>query len=248
LRRLRAVCLLLILIAAGTAGASEAPVRGYIRGQSYQYILFGNYPTLADGTEQPVLWRILSVDGAVALILTEQVIDAQQVLFVSDPQIILDHSYRRIGGYLETDLHPWMNGEMLNTLFSADEKALLVSEERGKLFCLTTEEFCTPAYGFSASLWSEQKSRQCSATGYAKARGVYVDSTGTTCYWVGSIKNPEDYKMQIVGFNGHMSFGAYTRVNVGLRPAARLNLGLIALGSGTGTKKDPYMVSAAAGI
>ena len=46
------------------------------------------------------------------LLLTENVIDMQQVIFESDKKII----EARIKGYAESDLYPWMTTVALDTL------------------------------------------------------------------------------------------------------------------------------------
>lgn len=49
--------------------------------------------------------------------------------------------------------------------------------------------------------------------------------------------------MQLIGYNGHLNWGAYTRVNVGLRPSVRLDMTQMEITGGTGTKKDPFILT-----
>ena len=96
---LAAVLLLLSLPPAFAEEKEEHPVfRGFDGG--YQYVLLGEYPYDCDGiimgndpyssdvkTEvQPVLWRILSLEDNTLLMLTEYVIELQQVQFINDPE------------------------------------------------------------------------------------------------------------------------------------------------------------------
>jgi hypothetical protein len=231
----------LILCCARSDGAVVPAFRGYVKGQSYQYILFGRYPTGADGTIGLVQWRILEVIGSEALILSEYIIDTQQVVFCDDEDMINNHTYRRITGYLDSDLYPWMNTVMLNNLFTEDEQRVLVEEERGWLYCLYTEEYLDTAYGFASTPWNEQKSRQCEVTEYLKAQGYYADDQNHSYYWVADIKSKSDYKMQLAGINGHLSYGAYT-LKLGLRPGTKLNLDLCEAVSGSGTIGDPFVL------
>ena len=77
---------------------------------------------------------------------------------------------------------------------------------------------------------------------YAKQKGdIYTQSGGCT-YWVDNVKGKLDYKMGIVGFNGHMSYGAYHRTNIGIRPAILVNMALVELAEGDGTMENPYQL------
>lgn len=222
---------------------AAAEMRGYEKGEGYQYVSFGEYPYEKDGTVKPVLWRILDVTDKQALLITEEVIDAQQVIFETNQKVIENRTYRRITSYEESDLYTWMNTEALDTLLgdAPERNALIAEPGGGEFFILTSEQFLTTDYGFSADMWNEQKSRQATATPYALKRGVYKDSGIGKCpYWAATIKGEKDYKLQLIGYNGHLSWGAYTRVNVGLRPSVRLDLTLMEVSGGTGTKQDPF--------
>ena len=216
---------LLLALLLPLAAQADANIRGYVKGQGYEYVLLGEYPYEKDGTEKPVLWRVLENTDGRALLITEQIIDTQQVIFETDQKVIEKRTYRRINSYAESDLMPWLNTEALDTLLGDDpiRHALIEEPGAGKLFILTSEQFLNTAYGFSAGMWNEQKSRQAEGTPYAiKSRNLYVDtSINKSPYWAATIKDPADYKLQLIGYNGHLSWGAYTRVNVGLRLSDR---------------------------
>ena len=227
------------------AAPAEDSLRGYVKGQGYQYVLLGEYPYEKDGTSAPVLWRILDVEENKALLITEYIIDTQQAIFEDDPKVIEKRTYRRINHYEESDLCPWLDTEMVDRLFGADPiTGALIKENGSRVFILTSEQFLTTKYGFSADMWNEQRSRQAVGTPYCiKQRKLYVDpSIGKSPYWAATIKNPADYKLQLIGYNGHLSWGAYTRVNVGLRLSVRLDLSDIEITGGSGTQKDPFLL------
>ena len=233
------------------AGAES--LHGYQKGNGWQYVEFGEYPYEKDGTPAPVLWRILEVKDGQALLLTDQIIDTQQVIFETDQRKIDRYEYRRINRYEESDLFVWMNTVALDTLLAEDpaRDALIDQDGRGKLFLLNMDEFRNTAYGFSANTWGEQPTRQATGTPYAvKVRGLYVDHEySKSCYWVADIKSPDAYRFALVGYNGHLSWGGYTRTNVGLRVSVRLDLSKIKVYDGQGTKKDPFqLVSASTGV
>ena len=252
---LTAVLLLAVLALTLPAAAQEpAPLRGWEKAGGYQYVRLGTYPYEKDGTKAPVLWRVLEVSDGQALLLSEQILDVQQVLFVDNQRDAeKTHDFRRLTDYTESDLHAWMNGEMLDTLLGDDPLLAAVAQtERGRLYPLTDLEYMRPEYGFSASRYGEVKQRYATATPYAKARKLYPDwgrtlyvdsGTKASPYWVAQVKAPTDIKMGIVGYNGHLSYGVYSRVNIGVRCALRLSTALIAVTGGQGTKDDPFSLA-----
>lgn len=229
-----------VVVAPG--GAADAGFRGWESQKRYQYIQFGNYPQTKKGDVEPVLWRVLDVyaDGT-AFLLAEYVLDAHQVIEENDPKVKENHTYRKIAAIEESDLYPWMNDVMANTMFTAEEQSVL-DTSRGVVFMPTDDEYLTGSYGFSAARYAEVKQRQCNCTDYARAQGVYREGNAST-YWCNAVKNPADHKLQLVGVNGHLSYGGYTRSNVGIRPAILVRPGSVMFASGSGTKDDPYVLS-----
>ncbi len=242
------IMLLLCLVLTVSA---HAEIRGYEKGEGYVYVLLGEYPYEIDGTVQPVLWRVLDVQNDQALLLTEYLIDTDQIIFESDKKIIEKHSYRRISSFEESDLFPKLNSEYLDRLWGDDpiRNALVPQENGALLFILSDNDFMNPDYGFANARWAEWprriKSHEAQGTPYAiKQRGLYNDrKNGMSPYWVNAIKNEKDYKLQIVGYNGHLSYGAYTRVNIGLRLSVELDLSKLQITEGTGTKEEPYLLA-----
>ena len=114
---LAAILLILILLPVAVFGEE---LRGYIKGEEYQYVQLGEYPYEADGTVRPVLWRVLTVNDGSALLLTEYIIDTKQVIFETDQRVIEKHSFRRISSYAESDLYEWLNSDGLNALLGED--------------------------------------------------------------------------------------------------------------------------------
>lgn len=242
-RLLVCLCILFLLPAMALSSASLC---GFVKGSGYQYAVLGQYPYESDGTPAPVLWRILDVRDGAALLLTEYVIDASQVIFESDPAVIEAQTYRRISAYEESDLHTFLNTQALDTLLGGDAMlgALIDEPGMGRLFILTDEQYLRAEYGFINTRWGVQKSRQAKATPYATKRGAYSDHTTRTCpYWAAAIKSADGTRMQLVGYDGHLSWGAYTRTNVGLRLAVRLDLSKCAVAGGTGEKDDPFTLA-----
>ena len=243
--------LLLTVLLLLPAAALGEEMRGYVKGEGYQYVNLGEYPYEADGTVRPVLWRILSIDDGIALLHMENVIDVKQVIFETDPKVIEKHTFRRISSYAESDLFPWINSEMLDNLMGDNplRGALVSDPELGTLRPLTKEEALTPAYGFSNNPWGEEinahPDRQGVSTPYARSKGLYVErANGKSPWWCIAIKNPTDYKFGLVGHNGHISWGAYTNTKVaGLRLAVRLDLNRIRISGGDGSRENPWTLA-----
>ena len=238
-----------LLLMLPCAALADSPLRGYVKGEGYQYVSLGAYPYEADGAVAPVLWRVLETKDDHALLLTEYVMDVSQVIFETDEKVIKKQTYRRIDSYAESDLYTHLNTTVLDTLLGDDplRGALLEEEGGGRLFILTDEQFLRTDYGFVNTRWNEQKSRQAVATPYALSRGLYRDrSTGTSPYWVATIRSKDGVKLALVGYNGHLSWGAYTRTNVGLRLSVRLDMAQLRISGGAGTKEDPFLLEAAA--
>ena len=235
-----------LLLLAPCAALADTPLRGYVKGEGYQYVTLGSYSYGADGTPAPVLWRILEVKDGQALLLTEYVVDVSQVIFETDATVIKKQTYRRIGSYAESDLYTHLNTTVLDTLLGEDPlREALLEEGGGRLFILTDEQFLRTDYGFVNTRWNEQKSRQAAATPYALSQGVYCDRSTRTCpYWVATIRSKDGVKLALVGYNGHLSWGAYTRTNVGLRLSVRLDMSRLRISGGTGTKDDPFQLEA----
>lgn len=240
--RKKLILILLALCLLPLAAQGEPAMRGWQKGEGYQYAILGTYPYEKDGTEKPVLWRILEVQDNQALLLTEYVIDTSQVIFETDKTVIEKKTYRRISSYEESDLYVHMNTTVLDTLLGDDllRDALIEEPGGGKLFIMNTMQFLNPDYGFSATRWNEQRSRWTGGTPYALSRGLYAENSRQSTYWVSDIKSADGYMMQLVGFNGHLSYGGYTRTNVGIRPSVRLDLTRLTVTGGNGSMESPF--------
>ncbi len=222
-------------------------ITGYNGG--YCYVEMGSYPYEADGTRRPLLWRVLEAEGGRALLLTEDIIDTSQVIFETNQKVIENRTYRRLERFEDSDLCPYLANDVLNSILQGDPlmNALIERPEQGKLFLLTLEEMTNTAFGFTAGQYGENwqhKCRSAKGTPYAiKTRRLYEDPSGYCTYWVGTLHGgSQDYKLWLVSYNGHISAGAYTRVNVGIRPAAMVDLSLITIMGGNGTKEDPFRI------
>lgn len=247
--------LVLILCTLAGAAVADAPFRAWNKADSYQYVIFGSYPMFTvDHVEKnakgkkvtyytpddPVVWQVLDAfeDEGVAWLLTAWVMDVHKVIDAEDKK-----SARMIEDFEDSDLFAWMNSEMVDTMFTAEEQAVL-DTSRGKLFLPTNVEYIDQ-YGFPKTIQETGSwDRMCDATAYAISKGIYRQrvhgATGAT-YWCVRLR-PSMKMMQIVGFDGHESWAGWTRKDVGVRPAIRVRMDMVDFVSGSGTKDDPYVM------
>lgn len=243
MRRAVFILLLAACLFQGSEALGEADLHGWMHTRKYEYVNFGQYPQLSDGTILPVMWRVLDCENGQALLISEYVLDARQVIFESDPAIIADRSFRRISMFEESDLFPWVNSTMRDMLFTNMEQQAVIQTPRGQIFFLSRAEYLKPEYGFTASVYGIQKKRQCKPTQYALEQGVYQDKIGTSGYWTSTVRSPEGYQMQLVGYDGHLSYAGYARKDVGLRISCLIDLSQLEILSGKGIKGDPFQLS-----
>ena len=153
MKKLLLLAAVLLLMLPPLSAPAEEALRGYEKGKGYQYVLLGEYPYEKDGAIAPVLWRVLDVEDDKALLLTEYIIDTQQAIFEDDPKVIEKRTYRRINHYEESDICPWLDTEMVDRLFGDDPvTGALIKENGSRVFILTSEQFLTTKYGFSADM------------------------------------------------------------------------------------------------
>ena len=60
--------LALLMLCAAPAMAEDDELRGYLRGHGWKFVSLGQYPYEKDGTVEPVVWRVLSIENNQALL------------------------------------------------------------------------------------------------------------------------------------------------------------------------------------
>ena len=217
----------LTLLAAFPARADT--LRGYSKtAPHYQYVVLGSYPYEKDGAERPVLWWVLSVTDGEALLFSEIILDVHQVILCSSQRDSEKRNFRRITDYTQSDLYTWMNGEMLDTLLGDNPiRGALVETHNG------LRAHASP-YAKSIKMYPDWGQK------------LYVFDEFDTCpYWVVAFKSSSEANimMQLCGYDGHLSWGVYTRTGVGVRPAMTLDLKKCAVTGGAGTAEDPFVLT-----
>lgn len=231
------------------AFAIEGELHGYSKGAGYEYVAFGSYPTDADGTVRPILWRVLKADKNEAWLLSEYVLFGAPV----------HGDYEHYQGWEKSDLYMYLNSVFIYDAFTAEERAALVNrtEDNALVTLITSDEMKDASIGFSSN-----NARLCESTAYAKIlpdppifelpktnnkgrwKPLYVYSKGHkySPWWsrTRSVDYPhEQRRVMDEGKIGRISTG---NSDLGVRPTVYVNLNLLSIGSGNGTKDSPYQL------
>lgn len=235
----RFVCLVLIvMLQLGTVSvAEESVLRNYDKKtKTLTYVTFGAFPTDADGSEKPIVWRVLNTDGQTAYLLSEYILEARQI----HPSSPTEHYV----GWEKSDMYVYLNGDFMQTAFTkAQQKALTENADDHSMVTLPAlEDLKNAAYGFI-----NEKSRQSQSTKYAKANGlfVYQGKNQYSPYWLRTLsKQHPTYAHMKLQDDGKIGFICVEVADVGMRPVITVNLSLVSISAGDGTLASPYVLTA----
>lgn len=253
------IWILMMCLCLPMRATADFSLRGYEREAGYQYVALGSFPQQADGTQEPILWRVLSVEEGEAYLLSEYILFNNRV----HPD---DRAYIEFGGaFNQTEMFALLNGpfegepvsleeqEKLKSkwrigrvhiaeicfkdeAFTADEQAMLVSdEELGMVFLPTADDLKNADYGFTTS-----KSRKAFGTPYAIEHGLFKYGNGSSPYWTRTQSISYSYATRCTKVDGDIGYIRCVVMNEGCRPAVRLKLGEAVPTGGTGTMDDPF--------
>ena len=251
--RLKSIFLILLCLLlttpAGIAAEDASAVRGYSKAAGYDYVLFGSYPTEADGTVKPILWRVLRSGQGEAYMLSEYILFGAPV----------HGDYDHYAGWEKSDLYAYLNNVFINDAFSqAEQGALLIrTEDHALVTLITSNEMKDASIGFASN-----NDRLCESTAYAKIlpdppifelpvtnnkgrwKPLYIYSKGKkySPWW--SRTRSEDYqheqrRVMDEGKIGRISTG---NSDLGVRPAITVDLSLLTIASGSGSFTSPYVL------
>ena len=171
--------LALSLFSCHQANAQVPAENGKISGT----VLFGNYPQKSKSAE-PIKWNVLESDGDKALLLSDSCIDS----------LPFSKSYTN-ATWDKSDIRSWLNGDFLNSAFSADERNAILSTDlengdelkygtpagkntQDKIFLLSGSEV--------KKYFSSDNARAAKATNYAVSHGAYTNGRGNCAWWLRS--------------------------------------------------------------
>ena len=252
----RSLVLFLLILAllplqAFTAFAQDASaIRGYSRSAGYEYVTFGAYPTDADGTVRPILWRVLKSENGEAYLLSEFILFGSPV----------HGDYEHYQGWEKSDLYQYLNTVFLSDAFTEAEKgALLIRTEDDALVTLiTSDEMKDASIGFSSNA-----DRLCESTAWAKIlpdppifelpatnnkgrwKPLYIYSKGHkySPWWSRTRSADYQHEQRRVMDEGKIGRISTGNSDLGVRPAIHVDLQLLSIASGSGALAAPYALT-----
>lgn len=191
-----------------------------VASERYEYysapetLFFGHYEQ--DGNTrngpEPIEWEILDTDGETMLLISKYALDSR-----------VYHGKNTSVSWKDSDLRSWLNGEFLESAFTASEQDLLRS---------TRQESNVTDWAFVLSLeevkqyFPSQEDRICLATKYAAGRGAYVNKTTGGSWWL--LRTPGTGKNAVVSINSDGAIdrqGGTVNIKKGtVRPSIRVDL------------------------
>ena len=263
--RIVCACLLLLLVSSFSVAEETPALQGYdLKTRKYQYATFGVYPYEKDGTQAPVLWRVLGrgvpaeddvigkdtydhmakkyanrdefteENDDVFLLMTEYIIDT-----------VLYHPVRDVLDgpgldYADTHVRYVLCTEVINRMFTKEEQAALVPMPHRGLLSLPSRrgELFHPDYGFVEEDFTKLKRRCTTGTPYAYEQGLRKIVGDYSWYWTTDWRAPG--RRWIVGDNGHISVSGLDREG-GIRPICYVKTDMLRITGGDGTKDNPFI-------
>lgn len=189
---------------------------------------------------EPILWRILSADADRIYVMSEYILFASPV----HPSMA---EYRETGSdFGQTQICAKLNGEFADTAFSeAEKEAMLPVASYGKVSLPSSDDLNDPAKGFSRK---EPATRKAMATEYAiRSTGVFVYqvSVGShSPYWLREQADTDNRQARSTKQTGKVGRLHCDAADVGARPVILLSPDHVRITGGSGTKDDPYTLSA----
>ena len=190
----------------------------------------------------PILWRVLSADSEKVYLMSEYVLFASPL----HPSM---KEYRETGSdFGRTQLCEKLNGEFADTAFTEEEKeALLPIGSYGKISLPSADDLNDPAMGFSKKKLATRKAMGTEFAIRSTGLFVYQASVGShSPYWMreqSETDNRHGRATKQSGSVGHLHCDAE---DVGARPVVYLAAGHFQITGGSGTKDDPWQLSAGA--
>lgn len=209
----------------GTTDSNKIKLSGYDPvDKVYQYVYMGEFEQTRGG--QPILWRVLTVEGNDALLLSEYVLSTQ--------------SFGKRNDWERSDIKDWLNSSFVKKAFSSQErKAIYESASLGQVFIPSQSELSNEDYGFNPNKEELDEQRCAKGTRLAVDEGLFVsDQNECSTYYTRTVAT----KKSLATVTSRGTFGVATpnRKDIGVRPAIWINLEKISFTEGEGTIQDPF--------
>ena len=227
---LLAVCLLLPV---PSFAAEETALRPYQKEtKKWTHVLLGQTPTKADETREPVSWRVLSVSGQNALLLSDRILFTARI----------DGQRNVYEGWEQSELYEYLNDVFLKDTFTWAERCILLRQPDRALVSLPeADDLKNPQYGFA-----DAESRRAAGTEYAIDNGLQV-YTGAglkdSPYWTRTISDNHEKTHRRVIREGGWGYLGVWHTGQGVRPMIMISLQGVSVASGEGTIQDPNILN-----
>ena len=247
LRILAFVCCAAFFLGPACGALGEEPqIRGYVQRQGWQYVTLGRYHQAEDGGVEPIIWRVLSVEGSRAYVVSEYVLINHRI----HPD---DTEYIAFGGdFRQTEMWDFLNGAFAQEAFSEAELNVLEdTEDFGRLFLLSREDLKNKSYGFISNntrkawgtpwalaqmTYNEEHHRAEQALfRYSAARGSHSP------YWTRT-QGSNGYSANCTKSKGEIGWIRVVVQNEGCRPACVILLDQVMIAGGSGALDDPWIL------
>ena len=195
--------------------SSNGSLKGNI--QVGNIVTFGRYYSANDKVKVPLRWRVLSVEGNKALLITENCIDAMSY----------HHEYVAID-WEHSDIRKWLNHDFIDMAFNrSEQKELLATNNINNAGAITRDSVFLLSIDEAKKYFHSDEERMCEVTPYAKNGGafVYPENTMYGWWWLRS-RGCYDDDAAVVNVDGHVDGGGLVvnDANASVRPALWLNL------------------------
>lgn len=135
---------------------------------TWDCVYFGNYLKEGGDSKEPIKWRVLSVDGSDAFLMSDDVLDEQQYAETEEEDTSCT--------WETSALRTWLNQDFYQNAFSQEEQAAILTTNvvnennadtgtdggnntEDKIYVLSVNEVCKAEYGFDTDPDKESKTR-----------------------------------------------------------------------------------------
>lgn len=182
---------------------------------------------------EPIKWRVLSIDGDDAFLLSDRNLDCQAYY---------SPYYNVTWG--DSELCKWLNKTFYNTAFTdleqnaiTETKVITTIHEgtdgspnsRNKVYLLSIEDIINSQYGFISDVDKKSKTRESKNTSYAQFCGAWTctdeEYEGNGWWWLRSLGDSSRKALEVNNYGYVVNQGVYACYgNYAVRPVLHLNL------------------------
>lgn len=193
------------------------------------YVIFGEYEQDNDTSngKEKIEWLVLGRKGGKILVISKYALDYQEY-----------NTSRNDVTWETCTLRRWLNGTFMSAAFSDEEKSMIstvmVYADKNSDYSTdpgntTQDQIFLLSITKANKYFSSNSERQCKATAYAEAQGVYVNDDNGNCWWW--LRSPGNAQISaaLVSNDGDVcGVGLYVNLsNIAVRPALWIDLNKI---------------------